>query len=185
MATRGIEHQGSAAPEMIATLVKSTTIGKKRKIASSEGAADKPLKGAPPGKKAKTAQHETSAEKPKDQKPPRALLVMYKQVLAHPDYTTVIDKANPTIINQLATRYKNVNGVESFDSSRKHNRLLRCVWKYLHQKDPVLLEEAIALVTPKPQKAKNGGNVTLGEIPQHPAGEDDDDDDEDEGDEDD
>ncbi len=175
MATRGIvnpettkkdntkQQKSKKGEEVDPSVSTSSTGGKKRKLKSEseEGAGvAPPSKGkVPSGKRAKTAQ----PTEPKEQKPPRALLAMYKQVLAHPDYTGVIDKANPDIVTHLATRYSNKDGVEVFESSRKHNRLLRCVWKYLHMgKDPVQLEEAISLVTPKPAKAKKGGTVSLG-----------------------
>ncbi len=164
MATRGIVHPEEELKKIQASAnnnnkeAKEGGGGRKRKISSSDGSnetiapAPKKTKSTPAKKASK---EEGEQHEPNVQKPPRALLAMYKQVLSHPDYTTVIDKANPTIINELGSRYKNQGpeGPEVFESSRKHNRLLRCVWKFLHQKDPVLLEEAIQLVTPKPKKA--------------------------------
>lgn len=163
MATRGIVHPEEELKKIQASAnnkeAKEGGGGRKRKISSSDGSNSETIAPAPkktksiPAKKA--SKEEGEQHEPNVQKPPRALLAMYKQVLSHPDYTTVIDKANPTIINELGSRYKNQGpeGPEVFESSRKHNRLLRCVWKFLHQKDPVLLEEAIQLVTPKPKKA--------------------------------
>ena len=152
MATRGIENQTTGSLKKKGAEAKEVGGGKKRKISSSDGSETQ----QPAPKKTKKTITTTVVEEtsPKEQKPPRALLAMYKQVLSHPDYTLVIDKANPNIITELASRYKNngPEGTEVFESSRKHNRLLRCVWKFLHHKDPVLLEEAIQLVTPKPKK---------------------------------
>ncbi len=177
MATRGIVNntQTLPLPPPPPTAGENQSATAKKRVRKS--ASDGDIKDQPPTKKAKKVA--ASEEGAKDQKPPRALLVMYKQVLAHPDYTTVIDKANPSIITHLASRYKNVDGVEVYESSRKHNRLLRCVWKFLHQKDPVLLEEAVALVTPKPAKAKKGGAVSLGSSGSDPLQEEDDDEEDD------
>lgn len=61
-------------------------------------------------------------------------------------------KTYPAIMYMLQTR---VEANSKFRSSRRHNRLLRCVWKYIHLSDPKQLEEAIQIATPKPRTKKN------------------------------